>query len=388
VAACCLVTALLAIGGACSSGGRDPAAAPSSTSAAGGLPTPSVHLTAVGDGFDQPIAIAPAPDGAGLWIAERTGRIWSLPDGGGARVLVLDLSDRVLADGQEQGLLGMAVDPSKTLLVVNFVDRRGENGTTNISRFPIRSTPIDPDSGRVLFSVRQPFSNHNGGQVTFGPDGKLYAGLGDGGGQGDPSGNGQSLSTPLGKILRMEVATGEAPSDNPFVGRAGAEPRIWSYGLRNPWRFSIDPDTGDLWIGDVGGDRREEIDRLTGGGDRKVGGRGANLGWQLREGTLDTDADGDRTALVDPLADFRHEEGWCAIIGGVSVANGASGLPVGTHVFGDQCKDSLWEIPPSGAPAAVDGATISKLTTLGLGTTGALFAASLDGGVYRLDPGS
>jgi len=369
----------VALLGSCSS--RDDARVPATI-----MPLPRVGLELVADEFDEPTSIVAAPGGGGLWIGERTGRVWFLADGAERHKLVLDLSDRVKSDGQEQGLLGLALDTANTSLLVDFVDRRGENGTTVISRFAVGALPIDPHSGLTLFSVRQPFSNHNGGAIVFGPDQMLYVGLGDGGSQGDPDGNGQSLGTPLGKILRIDPTTGDAPADNPFVDRAGAERRVWALGVRNPWRISFDPTNGDLWIGDVGSDQTEEINRLV-AGKGSLAGRGVNLGWNLREGTADTGIAAERSNLADPLAALSHDDGWCAVIGGqIATADAGEGL-AGIYIFGDLCQDHLWAIRPGDPPEQLANAALQKLTTFGVGPTGRLYAANLDGEIYRLTSG-
>ena len=359
------------------------AASPTTASPTSATPVraDSVTTDRIASGYDEPTSIVAAPGGGGVWIAERTGKVWELTIAGGQRREVLDLSDRVETGYQEQGLLGLAISPDAKFLVTDYVDTRGEHGTTIVARYPITASddgPVaDVDAEKVLFSVEQPFDNHNGGQVLFGPDDKLYVGLGDGGSQGDPSGNGQSTSVPLAKILRLEPDTGRAVSDNPFVGVRGAEPRIWLYGVRNPWRFSFDRD-GGLWIADVGGSQSEEVDHLTAGASR-----GVNLGWHLREGTRDTDVVGDRSTLIDPIATFSHDDGWCSIIGGFRDAAG-TGLPPGTYVFGDSCKGDLWAIGPDGTPTGLPKAEVAQLTTFGTGPQGELYAAGLAGDIYRV----
>lgn len=341
----------------------------------------AVKLDQVAKGYDQPTSVVAAPDQAGVWIAERSGKIWELSSTTGTRREVLDLSDRVETGYTEQGLLGLAVAPDGKYLFVDYVSTEGPHGTTTVARYPISSGddgPVaDVDAEKVLFSVKQPFDNHNGGQLAFGPDGKLYVALGDGGGQGDPSGNGQNTAVTLAKILRIEPDTGKAVADNPFVGQSGADDRIWLYGVRNPWRFSFDAD-GGLWIADVGGSDFEEVDRLAAGQSK-----GVNLGWHLREGTEDTSTAGDRSKLVDPIATFSHNDGWCSIIGGFSDATN-TGLPAGVYVFGDSCKGELWATRADGKAVALPKAKISGLTTFGTGPDRELYAANLGGEIYRV----
>ena len=392
--------ATVAVAGACSDGKPVATSASTTTSAAGNAvtttvagDTPSttvasvpidagaVTLDKVAQGYDQPTSIVAAPDRAGVWIAERTGKVWELSKQDGTRREVLDLSDRVETGYTEQGLLGLAVSPDGSFLVADYVNTEGEHGTTIVARYPITTGddgPVaDADEEQVLVSVKQPFDNHNGGQLAFGPEGKLYVALGDGGSQGDPSGNGQNTAVPLAKILRVEPDTGKAVADNPFAGQSGHDDRIWLFGVRNPWRFSFDGD-GDLWIADVGGSDFEEIDHLTAGASK-----GANLGWHLREGTEDTDVEGDRTRLVDPIATFSHTDGWCSIIGGFRGATG-TGLPAGAYVFGDSCQGTLWATGADGKAVELPKAKISGVTTFGIGPDVDLYAASLDGDIYRV----
>src|ERR1044071_1789417 len=247
----------------------------------------TLRLQQVATGLDFPLFLTSPPgDVSRLFVVEKTGKIRIIKDGALVTAPFLDLSGQV-SGGGEQGLLGLAFHPQYAAngrLVVNYTDPSGD---TRISAFHVSSNPdvADPASEQVLLAVDQPFANHNGGMVVFGPDGKLYVGLGDGGSGGDPNNNSQNKGTLLGKILRVDVSgTGQlsVPADNPFVGQSGARPEIWSYGLRNPWRFSFDRQTGDLYIADVGQNAREEIDvSATAAGS----GRGLNFGWNIMEGT-------------------------------------------------------------------------------------------------------
>ncbi len=238
-----------------------------------------------------------------LYVTEQSGRVRAIRDGRLAARPVLDLTADTTAAG-EQGLLGLAFAPDGAHLYVDYTDRSGD---THIDEFAMNGLVADPASRRNLLVVDQPQPNHNGGQLAFGPDGYLYIGLGDGGAADDegpghaPGGNGQSLETLLGKILRIDpTPTASAPytvpADNPFVGTSGAKPEIWAYGLRNPWRFSFDADTGDLWIGDVGQNEWEEVDHAPATNGRDAG-RGDNFGWNRLEGTH-------RTAARHPQGPF------------------------------------------------------------------------------------
>ena len=241
-----------------------------------------LRLVEVASGLSSPVDLT-SPDGdPRLFVVEQAGRIRVIRDGVVAETPFLDIRDRVRAGG-ERGLLGLAFHPRYVENGRFFVDYTDAAGTV-VERYRVSGDPdlADPASAFPVLRVAQPFANHNGGQVAFGPDGMLYAGLGDGGGAGDPLDQGQDVETLLGSILRIDVDSAEPyaiPPDNPFAA-GGGRPEIWAYGLRNPWRFSFDTPTGRLYIGDVGQDRREEID-VAGAGDG-----GLNFGWPTTEGTL------------------------------------------------------------------------------------------------------
>ena len=297
VATALVATALLA--SACGSNGEPPTPTPSGpgVSTDGTAPAPSpnrdlalvrVELEPVAT-LEQPLAIAVRPGDPALYVAEKVGRVVAL-DGGAEPRTVLDLTGQVSLGG-EQGLLGIAFSPNGRFLYVDFTDTIGD---TRVVEFPFGEAGADVGSRRDVLFVHQPFSNHNGGALAFGPDGYLYVALGDGGSGGDPYGNGQSLSTLLGKILRISPRPSDGrpygvPKDNPFVGRVGAKPEIWDYGLRNPWRFSFDRETRDLWIGDVGQSAWEEVDV-----ERARSPGGLNFGWNLYEGSHPYASDGPR----------------------------------------------------------------------------------------------
>jgi glucose/arabinose dehydrogenase len=256
---------------------------------------------------------------------------------------------------------------------------------------------VNPASRREVLAVAQPQSNHNGGELAFGPDGNLYLALGDGGNAGDQGpghvsdGNGQSLGTLLGKILRINptptaTAAYTIPPDNPFVNTAGARPEIWAYGLRNPWRFSWDKATGDLWIGDVGQDAWEEVDLAT---KASGGGRGVNYGWNVFEGTHRY-RDGDAPGAVPPIFDYSHSGGNCAVTGGYVYRGSAIPALRGGYLFADYCGGSL-----RGLVAGADGkvaqqrifpVTQSAINSFGQGADGELYVLSDEGSVSRIDP--
>lgn len=348
------VVALFALSG-CS---LAPAASPTPSPPPAGIDAAAVRLRAeaVASGFDAPILVTNAGDGRGrLFVIEQAGRIRIVRDGRSLAEPFLDIGDRISAGG-ERGLLGLAFHPDFPTDPRFFVDYTDSDGNTVVSSFLVAggsgssADRADPASETVLLTIAQPFANHNGGALVFGPDGYLYVATGDGGGAGDPQGNGQRLDTLLGKLLRLDVDTPSAgrrygiPAGNPFASAGGA-PEIWAYGLRNPWRFSFDRTTGDLWIADVGQNAREEVTRLSAGTPG-----GANLGWARMEGSLcfPSGAECVREGLVLPLAEYPTREGGCAITGGfVGRGPETTGL-MGIYVFGDYCSGRIWGLDADG----------------------------------------
>ena len=296
----------------------DATAPPASTEAPAGL-----RLETVATGLASPVDVLPSDDGTGrIFVVEQGGRIRVVRDGALVEQPFLDISKR-LSSGGERGLLGLALHPKFPDDPRFFVDYTDLDGNTVISSFTLSldADSADPESERVLMHIEQPFPNHNGGAVVFGPDGMLYIAMGDGGSGGDPQGNGQRLDTHLAKILRIDVdvPAGQdpgyaVPPDNPFVKTAGALPEIWHTGVRNPWRIRFDPANGDLWIGDVGQNAWEEIDVA------RSGQGGLNFGWNTMEGfECFNPSDGcDPAGLTLPLAAYGHDLG-CAVVGGVVV---------------------------------------------------------------------
>jgi glucose/arabinose dehydrogenase len=315
------------------------------------LPDINIHIDQViADGFSSPVQVTHTGDGSGrLFVVEQPGQIKVIRNGQQLTTPFLDIHERVVFGG-ERGLLGLAFHPayaSNGYFYVNYT--RNPDGATVISRFTVSgSNPdeADPGSEQPLLVIPQPFTNHNGGQVVFGPDGYLYIGTGDGGGSGDPQSNAQNLDNLLGKLLRIDVDSGDGyaiPADNPFVGQPG-EDEIWAYGLRNPWRFSFDRLQGDLYIGDVGQNRMEEISYQAGG---SAG--GLNFGWRCREGSLtfSTDPPCDDplhlATLVDPIAEHGRTEGRSITGGFVYRGLEFSGL-VGRYFYGDFVTGRIWSL--------------------------------------------
>ncbi len=383
-----LAAVLVAVGlaaGACESGGDRKAGllTPSTTA---GLAGPGPNLKAVQlklakiDGLAGPIAIAVRPDDDALYVAEKKGRVRRVVHGQtGAKTSVdatpvLDLS-RLVSTGSEQGLLGLAFSKDGAKIYVDYTDPAGD---TQVVEYAFDDGKADLASRRVVLSVDQPFPNHNGGEVAFGPDGMLYIGLGDGGSEGDPNMVGQNLGTPLSKILRIDpTPSGDnaytVPPDNPFVGRAGVVPETYEWGLRNPWRFTWDRENGDLWIGDVGQDRWEEIDYRT-----AADAAGANFGWSLMDATHPFHGTNPPDGVL-PIVEYTHDNANCAVTGGY-VYRGV-GIPAlrGTYVYGDYCSGKVWGL------VQTDGKMVDQ-KELNVGASHAIFSFGEDaaGELYLL----
>jgi glucose/arabinose dehydrogenase len=341
-----------------------------------------VRLVPVAE-LEQPVAMAVRPGDRTLYVVEQVGRVRAIRGGQLDPEPVVDISGKVTAGG-EQGLLGLAFSPDGRYLYLAYTDRNGDH---QISELAMAGQRADPGSERSILHFDDPFGNHNGGQLAFGPDDHLYIAFGDGGGGGDPLGSGQSLDTLLGKILRIDPrpAGGRAyqvPSDNPFEGRDGARPEIWAYGLRNPWRFSFDAATGDLWIGDVGQNAYEEVDF------QPAGAGGRNYGWNRREGRHPYDG-GDRPdGAVDPVIEYGRGDG-CTVIGGFVYRGRRIGGLRGAYLYGDYC--SGWVRAARARDGKVLeqrdlGLEVPSLSSFGTDAGGELYALSLAGGVYRLAP--
>ncbi|GAA5535132.1 PQQ-dependent sugar dehydrogenase [Deinococcus aluminii] len=309
---------------------------------------PGVRFTPFVTGLPQVTTLTHAGDGSGrLYAAQQGGQVRVIKGGRIRAQPFLDVSALTRAGG-ERGLLGLAFDPGyrqNRHLYVHYTDR---NGDTVLARYT--ATPdfsrADPQSARILLTTPQPYANHNGGQLAFGPDGFLYLGLGDGGSGGDPQNNAQNLASPLGKLLRFDVrGDGAKPAPgNPFLGRAGANPYIWAYGLRNPWRFSFDRVTGDLIIADVGQDTWEEVDRQP-----RASQGGENYGWRLREGRrcFNPPSGCHTQGLTEPVLVYNHDEGQ-SITGGYVYRGGAIPALKGRYVFADFGSGTVWAAPTTG----------------------------------------
>lgn len=358
-------------------------ATPPATTAAR-LPDPAAYRwQQVVDGLEAPTDIQSAGDGSGrLFVLEKPGRIRIIKDGRLQPTPFLDITGQVGSLGSEQGLLGLAFHPKFSQNGYFFVNYTDQDGNTHIARFIARGDAADPASEKRLLFVQQPFANHNGGGLAFDPSGMLVIGLGDGGSQGDPYGNGQSKNTFLGKLLRLNVDTGDPyaiPADNPFAS-AGGRAEIWYFGLRNPWRFSFDRQTGDLWIADVGQDLWEEIDFVPAG---KTG--GLNFGWNAMEGKHPYKGV-DQPGFTPPVAEYSHAYG-CAVTGGYVYRGSALPAWQGVYFFGDYCSGRVWGLPspPNDTQPVQLYQTNFKISTFGVDDAGELYLADYAGGsIYKL----
>ena len=343
-----------------------------------------VRLRAVVTGLSSPVGVAFRPGTNQMYVVEQTGTLRAVTNGKASATPALDLRAN-LSHGNEQGFLDAAFAPDGNRVFVSYTDRKGD---TNVDEYTMQGTNADAKSRRRVFFTTQPYSNHNGGDVTVGPDGMLYIGLGDGGSEDDPHNYGQNLATPLSKILRIDPnpvgkASYSVPSDNPFVGRKGVLPETWMWGLRNPWRFSFDRATGDLWIGDVGQNAYEEIDHAPRGES------GINWGWSAREGFHRYK--GARPAGArDPIFEGAHTSGYCAIVGGYVYRGKEIPALDGVYLFGDNCRTNVDALAPSGGSAIGPrdlGVSVQSLTSFGEDGAGELYIASRAGTVYRLVAG-
>ncbi len=349
-----------------------------------------IGLELVLDGFGQPLFVTGVGDGSGrLFVVEKTGLVWTVR-GGMREDVFLDLSDTVSTES-EQGLLGIAFSPAFAEDSTVFVSYTQQDGASVLSRFTVDGETVDRTSEKMLLHVAQPFANHNGGMIAFGPDGYLYLGLGDGGSGGDPYGSGQNGRTLLGKMLRIDVIGGMGdpagyvvPDDNPFVGQADTQAAVWATGLRNPWRFSFDRATGDLWIGDVGQNAWEEIDFQAA---ESPGGE--NYGWNLFEATHPYPPDSsapDPAGFTMPIVEYDRDAG-TSVTGGYVYRGAAEPELYGTYVYADFTVGRIW-----GLQRAEDGSvktaelldTDLMISSFGEDDDGELYVVDFNGAVYRV----
>jgi glucose/arabinose dehydrogenase len=350
----------------------------------------AARLQTVATGLDFPLHLTAPPGDARLFIVEKSGRIRIVEDGRLLPEPFLDLSDRVSA-GSEQGLLGLAFAPhyaASGRFWVNYTDLGGD---TRVVAYRVSADPnrADPASEALVLTVEQPFANHNGGHVAVGPDGHLYVALGDGGGGGDPLETGRDPSDLLGSLLRIDPTRAEGglpyavPADNPFVGRAGARPELWSVGLRNPWRFAWDRETGDLYVGDVGQNAWEEIDVSPAGTGGLGAGRGADYGWSTMEGAhCFGGSPCDRDGLVVPVLEYSHADG-CSVTAGHVYRGAAIPALRGHFFYADFCEGWVRSFRYE------NGAAVDRRSWPALAPGGAIpgFGEDAAGELYVLDAG-
>ena len=351
----------------------------------------AARLEPIVSGLSSPLYLtAPPGDLNRLFIVEQTGAIRIVKNGALLPTPFLDISDRISAGG-EQGLLGLAFYPdyaNSGRFIVHYTNPAGD---THLSIFQVSGDPdlADAASEQVILTADQPYANHNGGQVAFGPDGFLYLGLGDGGAANDPEGRAQNLSDLLGSILRVDVQSGTSytvPGDNPFVGQAGIQPEVWSYGLRNPWRFSFDRATGDLYIADVGQDRYEEVDVAAAS---EGGGKGVNYGWNITEGDHCLGGgECNQTGLTAPDFEYEHAQG-CSITGGYVYRGAAVPAIQGLYFYGDFCQGWVrsFRYAAGSVTEVTDWPSLrpgGPVLSFGEDAAGELYVMSSSGGVFKV----
>jgi glucose/arabinose dehydrogenase len=335
--------------------------------------------------------VQPDDDRDRNFVTEQGGRVLVFPNRRQAAEsqVFLDISSRVRVKDNEEGLLGLAFDPSfrDTGHFYVYYSASGPRRSV-VSRFFVTAEEpdqADSDTELVIMEIPQPYGNHNGGQLAFGPDGFLYIGLGDGGLGGDPHGNGQNPGTLLGSILRIDVAGASErqryriPSDNPFAGAGGVRREVWAYGLRNPWRFSFDPRDGLIWAGDVGQNAWEEIDLVE---------KGRNYGWNVMEGShcFSPRTGCDPAGLELPLIEYSGAEG-CSVIGGYVYQGSRLPALAGAYVYGDYCSGSILGLRHEGSSVTEHALLADSgilITSFGTDRAGNLYILSRDSGIYRL----
>ncbi len=340
------------------------------------------------EGLSKPTELTTAPGSKLLYVTEQVGRVRVIQANTLLEAPFLDITDRVGSRASEQGLLGIAFAsdfPTSRRFFVNYTDR---SGATVISAFLAQDDlRADPNSEWVVMRIPQPYANHNGGQIQFGPDGMLYVATGDGGSAGDPQNLAQNVNSLLGKLLRLDVSQSSpdepyrVPPDNPDFG-PNSLPEIWAIGLRNPWRFSFDRATGDLYIADVGQNRFEEINFAPAG----TGG-GRNYGWKLREGFSPFASQERHTSLTDPIWQYDHSDGHCSVTGGYVYRGRALPGLIGSYLYGDFCSGVIWGLQRSASGEWQNTELMRTgllISAFGQDADGELYVLDHRGAVYRI----
>jgi glucose/arabinose dehydrogenase len=343
----------------------------------------SVNFSTFLSGVTQPVDIVWKPGDAALYVVQQTGTVVPVRDGTlGAPVL--DIGDELIDNG-EQGLLGFAFHPTKPFAYADYIDHQGN---TVIAEFPVAADgSIERTKERLVLGIPQPYPNHNGGKLLFDDKGLLYIAMGDGGAAGDPERRGQNLAELLGKILRIDpLAAGSAaytiPADNPFVNTAGARGEVYSYGVRNPWRFAFDRANGDLWIADVGQNLWEEVDHVAAADGA---GKGANFGWSAFEGSHPFNADQRADGAIAPVWEYAHGDDGCSISGGQVYRGTAMPSLAGWFVTSDYCSGKVWAVHPDGT--VVQLGKVASVSAVADGPDGTIYLLEYAAGtILRLDP--
>lgn len=355
----------------------------------------NIDIELVADGFDQPLYATGAGDGSErLFVVEKPGYVAIVRNGKRESQRYLDISSKVASRASERGLLSIAFHPDYTNNGQFFVNYTNLQGHTVIARYRVSSSNpdlADPDSEEIILTIEQPASNHNGGLVMFGPDGYLYIGMGDGGAAGDPWGNAQNRTVLLGKLLRIDVDVDvnnaqpyALPPDNPFIDQPDMRPEIWAWGMRNPWRFSFDRNTGDVYIGDVGQNTYEEVHYQPA---NRSGGE--NYGWNIMEGAAcyPEESDCDSSGLTMPIAVYEHRQGDCSITGGYVYRGKAYPHLNGIYFFADYCSGRLWSLHQDAGTwqSTLLLETGMSISSFGEDDAGELYITDLwNGNLYRL----
>jgi glucose/arabinose dehydrogenase len=374
-------------GGDDGSGAATTKGAPADTAGAG------VSLEPVGGHFDQPVFVTQPPgEDSDLYVVDRTGKVEIVRDGKQLPTPFIDFSGKV-STTVEQGFLSIAFAPDyekSGLLYAYYTGKDGNQNVVELKRSDSDPDTVDPSSEREVLKMDDFAPNHNGGLLTFDDAGNLYIGTGDGGGRGDPRRNAQNLGSLLGKILRIDPAASggkpyTVPADNPFVGQPGARPEVFAYGLRNPWRYSFDPGSGDLTIGDVGQDKWEEVDLIP-----AAQAAGANFGWSALEGEVPFNADQNAPGAIKPALVYSHDDqvnGGCSINGGYVVRDPGVPALAGRYVYSDFCSGKIRSFKLQGTKAVDDKATgleAQSPTSFGIDNAGHIYVTTLNGDVFQI----